>query len=301
MPATQSLTKTSAETQSTQETLKHRVPHSHTLIAAVISGATGAGAAFIFQGAKKRLQTNQSLPKIDLKTVRLHSQPFRAMTGASARFLRESFRGVGGYIASSVPTSVTQQMARHEIKERGLSKTTTGKIAGLLFSGGLGGVASTVVENTTLEQQLKKIGPTQAVKNLLHQGGVARLFVGLPLIFAREAVFGAAYLDGSQIAAKEATDYFRTPNAALPAMLGVGVAGSLLSHPFDTVASTMQHKNFKRARDAASYLYQEGGLSAFYKGGLARVGLFTTAMLTMVKTTEIVINTLNEDQLKIRR
>lgn len=252
--------------------------HTNSLIAAGTSGLVGAYAAFFFEGAKKRLQSNQPLPSLQ-------------QVGMKTWF-KESFRGSSSFAGSLVPTSIIQQMTSHYFQEQNLSYTMTGKMLETVFSGSLGGMASTIVENIVLEQQLHNTGPKQAFFNLLTQGHT-RIFRGLPLVMTREAIFGFCYLKGANEAGNYATTHFGAAYA-LPAQLCVGALGSLISHPFDTVATTMQHKGYKKTTDAAMYLWNENKAYAFYKGGAARIGLFTTAMLTIGKVQKVVLDKLND-------
>lgn len=246
--------------------------YGNSLIAAGASGLAGAYASFFFEGMKKRLQSNQALPQFNLSLF---------------PWIKESFRGSSSFACSLVPTSIIQQMTHHYFS----NQNSSNEIAETIFSGALGGFASTMVENIVLQQQLKKCGPKEACSDLLSQGKT-RLFRGLPLIMSREAFFGFSYLQGAKQAAHYATTNYG-PEYALPAKLMVGALGSLVSHPFDTVATTMQHRGYSKSKEAVKHLWRENGVKAFYKGGFARIGLFTTAMLTIDEVQSTVLNELN--------
>lgn len=245
----------------------------NSLVAAGTSGLAGAYASFFFEGVKKRLQSNQSLPQFQSNML---------------PWIRESFRGSGSFACSLVPTSMIQQMAHQYFSKQNSSN----EVMETIFSGALGGFASTVVENIVLQQQLKKFGPKEAFSDLISQGKT-RIFRGLPLIMTREAFFGFSYMQGAKEAANYATTHYG-PAFALPAKLMVGALGSLVSHPFDTVATTMQHKGYRTAGEAIGHLWAENKVKAFYKGGFARIGLFTTAMLTIDTVQNSVLNHLND-------
>lgn len=256
-----------------------QVNYGHSLIAAGISGFVGAYASFIFEGTKKRLQSNQPLPSL-----------FKL---GAAGWMKELFRGSSSFAGSLVPTSMLQQMTSHFFASQNLSTTTAGKIAETAFSGALGGFASTLVENTILRQQMNKSGPLAAISSLLKEGKT-RPFRGLPLIMTREAIFTLCYLKG----AKDAGDYAVTHFGAayvLPAQLAIGTVGSLASHPFDTTATTMQRYGYTSPKQAAAHLWKENGTRAFMKGALARVGLFNVAMLSISKTQAFVMEKLAEN------
>ena len=251
----------------------------HTLVAAGISGGCGAYASFFFEGAKKRLQSNQKLP--NLKNI----GPYI--------WLKESFRGSSGFAGSLIPTSIIQQMTSHYFEEKKLSYTLMGRTIEIVCSGGLGGIFSTMVENLVLEQQMTKTGPKDAFFNLLKQGNT-RIFRGLPLVMSREAIFGFCYLKGADEASNYAATNF-VAYYAIPAQLAVGAIGSLISHPFDTTATTMQRYGFNSMLTSAKHLWNENKVKSFYKGGAMRIGLFTTAMLTIKNTQEITMRALEDE------
>lgn len=253
--------------------------YSHTLIAAGTSGLVGAYAAFFFEGAKKRMQSNQKMPSPS--KLGLHS------------WFKESFRGSSSFAGSLIPTSVIQQMTGHYFEEKKLSHTLMGKTIETIFSGGLGGLFSTIVENLVLEQQMNKTGTKDAFLNLLNQGNT-RIFRGLPLVMSREAIFGFCYLKGADQAGNYAATHFGT-YYTIPAQLAVGALGSLISHPLDTAATTMQRYGYNSTKQAVAHLWNENKIQSFYKGGAMRIGLFTTAMLTIKNTQEAVINLLDND------
>lgn len=246
----------------------------HALIAAALSGAAGSYAAFGFESVKKRQQTNQVLPNI----IKL----------GAGQWLRESYRGSSAFLCSLVPTSMIQQTTNHVLESNRLANTPTAKIFEAGFSGALGGFASTLAENIILEQQMQKVGPRQAIINLV-SGGYSHPFRGLTFVMGRECIFGLCYLklanQAGEYAEKNVGGF-----SVMPAKIMVGAMGSLASHPLDTVATTMQKYKYPTAKEAVSHLIKEGGVGAFFKGAGARIGLFTTAMLVISETQEQVLN-----------
>ena len=65
------------------------------------------------------------------------------------------------------------------------------------------------------------------------------------------------------------------------AVLLLGAAGALASHPFDRTATEQQHHEMKSPIKAARKIYMEGGIGNFYKGGACRIGLFTGCMVSI--------------------
>ena len=242
----------------------------YSLISAATSGLVGAYCAFFFEGMKKRLQSDRPLPKI---------------SNGVLPWFKESFRGAGSFAISLTPTSVIQQML-HMYMQDAYKDSKLGVVA----SGAVGGFFSTAVENVILEQQQKKIGSKQAVSNLFAQG-YTRPWRSLPLIMGREAVFGTSYLEGSKKGGKFVAEHCGD-EFEIVGKVGVGIAGSLLSHPLDTMATTMQCNNFAKISEAYRFILLQKGMKGFYQGGLARVGLFTTAMLSIDTTKEFVYSKL---------
>ena len=261
-----------------KNSVKH-TSHMHSLVAGGISGGAAGYAGFYFEGLKKRLQSDQRIP--NRTSLSLNT------------WVKESFRGAGTYALCNIPATVVQKMASNFLNKQLVSNTAIGQAATAIISGGLGGIPAAFLGNILLEQQLKSIGPVEAFSNLMTHG-ISRLFRGVSLVMIREAMFGFCYLKGVNEAGNYASTHFG-PMFSLPAQLAVGALGSLASHPFDTVATTMQRYDYKNIKDAGTYLWKENGVKAFYKGGAARIGLFTTTMLTLNKVQQSVLDVLDGD------
>lgn len=255
----------------------------NSLIAAGSSGLTSGYTGFYFESTKKRLQTNQKIPAISKNNFLF--------------WLKESFRGSGSFALSNIPTCIAQQMTHYFFVEHNLDNTAHGKILEPIFSGAVGGIPSAIMGNLLFEQQIKKINPKQALFNLLAVSN-KRVFVGTIPLIGRESIFGFCYLKAMDDAKNYAVTHIGA-SYIIPAQIVVGIAGSLISHPFDTIASTMQKYNHQTIKDATKYLWNENKVSSFYKGSLARVGLFTTSIITIHKTKELVLNALESESLKM--
>lgn len=251
--------------------------YTNTLIAGSTSGFIGSYTGFFFQATKKRLQSGQKLPSL------LEMGP--------RKWVNETFRGSFNFAACLVPTAVIQQVADQYCKQSNISNAYWMQWIGTLFSGALGGIASTAVENILLQQQLKKITASEAIKELINESP-RRIFRGVQLIMAREAVFGYCYLEGAKQAGNYAAAQFGE-NYRLPAQIAVGITGSLATHPFDTMATVMQQHNYTQTRQAAKHLLNEKNVvKSFYKGGIARIGLFTTTMVVIGNTQQAIMDRL---------
>jgi len=254
------------------------VGYQNSMIAAGGSGFSAGYAGFFFEGIKKRLQSNQSIPN-----------PMKLGINVWAR---ESFRGAGSFAVSCIPASMLQQMASHYFEKQNTSNTYLGKIGEAVFSGALGGIPSAAIGNVLLKQQMGGIGPKEALSELLPQG-VSRVFRGTLPLMVKESIFGLCYLKVMDDAADYASKHFGE-SYVIPAQVTVGILGSLASHPFDTMATVMQQFN-SNALDASKRLWQEGGIKSFYKGGAARIGLFSSTMVVINKTKAAILEQLDDD------
>jgi hypothetical protein len=264
--------------ESIKETKQEASKYTHSLIASCVSGLTAGYAGFYFESTKKRIQSNQPVPN-----------PFKQ---GLATWFKESFRGSGAFALCIMPPIMIQQVTSHYFNEKKISDTTTGKSLEALVSGAIGGVPSAIIGNILLEQQLKKIGPKQACLNLVRENS-SRLLRGTSPLMIREAMFGFCYLkgivDAGEYVKKEYGDKY-----ILPAQIAIGIIGSLCSHPFDTMATTMQQFNYKTIKEAANHLWKENKVQAFYKGGASRIGLFTSTVLIIKEVREKVLNELEQ-------
>ena len=251
--------------------------YTHSLVAGGFSGFGAGLACFWFEGLKKRAQSNQPSPNFFKLGPRL--------------WLRESFRGALSSALTNTPTSVAQQVSAHFFEAQNITHTLAGKTISMAFSGALGGISSTVIGNIVLEQQLKKISPKEALINLNAQGST-RIFKGLIPTMGRESVFGWCYLDAMPRAGNYATTHWG-PYYSLPAQIGVGIWGSLVSHPLDTVATCMQQFNCNIV-SATKKLWQEDGVRSFYKGAGWRIGVFVTGSLANKELKSLALDTLEQ-------
>lgn len=245
------------------------------LIAGSISGACGSYSAFIFEATKKRVQSNQALPK---------------MSGGVFPWCIDTFRGSLTFTAFSTPTMVVQQLLDAYCKNH-FSPNTYENNLGAFFSGALGGVVSTATENILLRQQMKKIKSRDAIRELTNPSNFY-LLRGLQLIMMREAIFGFCYLRGVKQAGGYAQSHWGE-QFVLSAQIATGIFCAIISHPFDTIATTMQRYDLKHVHEAISHLLREkNSYMPFFKGLLPRSLLFTTAALVINKVQAETMRTL---------
>lgn len=260
-----------------EETKTKQSNYTHSLIAAGVSGFGAGLGGFFFEGMKKRAQSNQPTPNFFKLGPRL--------------WLQESFRGIWSAALTNTPASVAQQVSAHFFEAQNMTHTLAGKTISMAFSGALGGIPAAMIGNIVLEQQLKKIGPKEAFIKLSTQGST-RILKGLIPTMARESVFGWCYLDAMPRAGDYATTHWGSCYS-LPTQILVGISGSLVSHPFDTVATCMQQFNCSTI-PAVKKLWQENGLRSFYKGASWRMGVFITGSMINKELKALTLDTLEE-------
>jgi hypothetical protein len=85
-------------------------------------------------------------------------------------------------------------------------------------------------------------------------------------------------------------------HAVMPMQLMTGILCALVSHPFDTTATTMQRYGYTSSYEAAKYLSrQPNPLKAFYRGASPRAALFTVAAVTITNVSDMVRNVLEDN------
>lgn len=239
------------------------------------SGAVAGLICFFFEGLKKRLQRGE-IAKSDF---------FNLNNGKVLRVLhpREAFRGATAFsmavaLNSAVGLTFTKYLRSHPL----YNDSEQHQMSTAILGGMLGAcVASTPVENTIVVQQESGKGPLAAWEHMLKQG-VSRPLVGVRELMVREAGFIGSVMYFGPKTREVVVE--KTHNQALGtlATIGVGAAGSLLTHPFDTVATWRQKQEGKASiSGACQELYRRGGVKAFYRGSWARIALFSGCLLTL--------------------
>ena len=224
-----------------------------------IAGCTAGLVATPFETIKKRLGTNQQW-----------------WFGWNKTMVQETFRGGAAFIFSVGPVTILQGAAVNIIKNNvnaGEKLSDRQK----LVAAGSGGFASAFTENIILRQQKFKLGPAKAVASLFQQS-LTRPWLGIYALFGREIIFGFSYMKAEEV----------EKNYGKFAVLWLGAAGSLASHPFDRIATENQHCETRQSiYQSALKILKEGGLRNMYKGGAARICLFTTSMvvISQIKNT----------------
>lgn len=251
---------------------------------------------------------------LDCIKVRLQAQQRPGLTTLSCALEmlkiegpRAFFRGLGPPLLEKVLGSTLMFVAFEEARRR-LPDTA----AGALLAGALSGVATSVLSTPTdwvkVQAQIRSVSVRTVLADVLHAGALrslpSTLFTGHVMNMLREGVFTAVYLGlyarlkTAFITPPPAGGVGATPSAAPPlhlvaaASATTGALAWASAFPFDSVKSMQQAQpafvSGKRSSarssvsGAAAALWQQGGVSAFYRGlsaSTARAVLVTCSRL----------------------
>jgi hypothetical protein len=231
------------------------------IFSSAMGGSIAAGGFYPGESLKKKFQTGQMI----------------------SLYPQKLWQGCTPYIVSVTSATVTSMTFRHYLEKiPGYDYSSPYHQAASAISGGMLGAlfGSTPVENTILEQQMKNLGPIEAIKSLFKQG-VFRPWVGLPELMMREAGFVGLMLWGSDAAEQKVTELTGKPSLGKITQLALGVGGAAATQPFDTIATYKQQHLGISSIDAIKRIYAQGGLLRFQAGLSGRVFLFTGCMLTI--------------------
>lgn len=226
------------------------------LVSSAAAGTTIAYTFFPAESYKKYLQ----LPKDDRGTFR-------------------PYKGSLLFAANIVPTTAIH-MVTHGLIESATKGNSSGiqKMVESFYCGVQGAMFATVMENIVLKvnqkSQAAENKPLDILKNMYKQGGVARLWKSYSMVATRDGIFTAYMLWGGNKGYEFAQKNLPAPWSYL-GNLGVGVIGTVLSHPFDMTGAHMQRTDEKiTARQAAKEIYQADGIKGFYRGVAPRFIMF---------------------------
>ncbi len=253
----------------------------HTLISSAFGGAGGAFAAFPAENLKKNFQRG-ALRTSDIINL-ANGKFFNALKPT------QLYRGASSFSASVMMASTTSISLNKLIQLLPFydSSSKLHELAAAICSGMLGAiVGSTPVENIILTQQKLSTGPIPAIKHLLKQG-ITRPWAGLPELMAREGGFTGVMLFAGPSARKLTFDKTHNTQLSIIAELAAGAAGSLLTQPFDTIATYRQERDGKiPLKTTIINMYKENGVLRFYRGGIPRIILFTICSISIPRFAE---------------
>lgn len=212
------------------------------------------------------------------------------------------YKGVGSFAANIVPTTIFQRSLADGYGARYVSEDNPlhTRLATAALCGVIPATTATVVENcVTVQQELacaqKPSKPKQAFKEMWQHRGLLGPFRSYLLIAIRDGIFTSCVdvvcPETEKILNKTLSKHFpgntkiTTNLAHYSAYLGVGFLGAAFSHPFDTVATTLQKTMKTMSYKDAFFKVRSMPLDNnkrvwfeaqnFYRGFLYRFGLFS--------------------------
>lgn len=253
-------------------------------------GSMGGYLCFPFESVKKRMQRGVLSPQ-DFYNL-ANGRVYNVLKPA------ELYRGSTPFATAVLVASVTQMTFNDLFKRLSFYDPNSNlHNATMAISSGILGaiVGSTPVENTILVQQVKSLSPVKAIKHMLNQG-IARPWVGVRELMCREAGFAAVMLYAGPTANRIIYDKTQNKIAAFAAETAAGAIGAILTHPFDTLATRRQKYdgNVPLLKEACN-MYAKEGWKVFFRGSVARVGLFVGCAVTIPRIANIISNTLQKD------
>lgn len=269
------------------------------ITSSIIAGTAVASCTFPAESLKKWLQGNQERLASDRQKL-LHGSksnwlPFYYVSSTAVTVLnaiknREyiPYRGLSVFVINIVPTTTIQFAVDGSLKK--LLPEDQNIYQSIVHSaacGAIGAVNATFVENTIIRQQEMKAGPIPTVKDMFKQSYV-RPWKSFPCIATRDAIFTLFMLNFIPNSVEFSKDNFGE-SFALPTRILMSLLGTVLSHPFDTVA-TLQQKVHEKTPfvDVAKKLYQTQGVKGFYRGVLCRSLMFGTFAYALPEARKVV-------------
>ena len=158
--------------------------------------------------------------------------------------------------------------------------------AGAACAGGLASAPlSTVMANVIVRQQNESLTPLKAIKSIQNEGW-PRFFRGFVPTAKRDIIYAAGAFWGVNAIKQQMPDSHPLTQAAVASTV-VGSAVTLLSHPDDTVATTMQdNKILQTLSETIKKIAKTKGIRGFYAGAFFRGYSVIAGMLTVSTTSE---------------
>jgi len=213
------------------------------------------------------------------------------------------YRGVGVQAGNVAPVTAMQVFFNGIFEKYVFGATDTKpltdvqKIAASTMAGAGSAVLYSPVDLVNIQQQKLIKNPIETVNYIRQQHGFFALWRGVSAMAVREGIYTAGYLGIAPVL----TDYFgslpgRQDKYLTNAIFSCAIAGvfaSLVTHPVDTCKTVVQadikSQKFSSALQAAPLLFQEGGVAAFYRGGLARCVRTVGAFIVVSSMREFMI------------
>ena len=166
--------------------------------------------------------------------------------------------------------------------DRPMNKTET--VAASCAGGAISGFVCAPMELVMIQQQRFGSSMAGAASRIIGERGVLDLWRGLITSCGREGIFTAGYLGMGPVFSQTLKESYGMDNKTgnFFGAIGAGIISAAVSHPLDTIKTCMQgdieRQKYKGLTDTYRQLMAEGGVAAFYRGGLIRTGRMICAV-----------------------
>jgi|Transcript_29672 hypothetical protein len=224
--------------------------------------------------------TTETCMLMPILTWKFCAQEGRALPKSLGGF----YRGVGVQAVNVAPITAFQMFLNGIFEKHVFGATDTkplsdiGKLGAACMAGACSSILYSPVDLTMLHQQKRLLGPLQTLQWIYTTHGPNTLWRGLIATAVREGLYTAGYLGLapvfasrlSQLPGREESHLSNT----LVGSMGAGVIAALLTHPSDTAKTVYQADiegvKYTSATGSLPRLYEEGGISAFFRGCIPR-------------------------------
>jgi len=204
--------------------------------------------------------------------------------------IRVMYRGVSANVLNMGSCTMLQFAVGGALKKQILGDDPRRKlkvheeIGAALCAGIFSATVGSPLELIMIQQQRKGGSTMDTIRNIANPSTVGRGFFGTAV---REGLWTVGYLSIPPITIRNLRASFpetfdSDAKARLPGSLIGGFVGCYMTHPFDTMKTCMQgdieRKNFKGIFHTANQIYQESGVTGFYRGATYRYGRMCIAV-----------------------
>ncbi len=205
------------------------------------------------------------------------------------------WRGAPGNAASLAPVTAIQVVGNNALlewlKQRNKNVTISAQMGAAFGAGALSGLVSCPSENVMLEQQNSGVTLYSSMNNILKSHGTRGMFRALAATMMRDGGFSAGLLGLRPIIKKKLKQH-SSNEAMLTVGSGViaGVIAGVVTHPFDTVKTTMQ-ANLQDKKSASTFkvlarILRQNSARGLFKGLTARSTRVISAITLMGYVTD---------------
>jgi hypothetical protein len=194
------------------------------------------------------------------------------------------YRGVAVQAGNVAPITALQMFLNGVFEKYVFGATDTnplsdaGKVGAATLAGAGSSIIYTPVDLTMIHQQKRSGGPWETFRWIHNTHGLTTVWRGMLATAVREGIYTAGYLGLAPVFVSKLSQMPGREESplgnALMGAIGAGVISAFLSHPADTAKTVYQADiegvTYPSAMASMPKLYEEGGVSAFFRGCFPR-------------------------------